>query len=312
MKKQQIILVTGATGAQGGSVARELLRNKKFQVRILTRNAKSEAAIELEEEGAEIATGDFNDRESLKNALRGVYGVFGVTNFWEHYEKECQQGKNLVDAVKEAGVQHFVFSTLANYSKLSKGKFQVPHCDIKAMLQEYTKSMEIPATFVHASFYYENFLTFFPLQKDNNNNYFFGFPQGDTKLAMTTAEDIGGVVSSIFNFPAEYLGRTVDVVGESRTCDEYARIMSKVLRVNVQYKYIPREEYAAQEFPGAEELANMFEVQRLFIPDHQLRLIESYGLNPNMKSFEKWLVNNKHRFNIQKPSIVNRGSAQLA
>jgi uncharacterized protein YbjT (DUF2867 family) len=312
MKKQQTILVTGATGAQGGSVARELLSNKKFNVRILTRNASSEIAKELQEEGAEIVTGDLNDRESLKKALKDVYGVFGVTSFWEHHEKECVLGKNLADAVKEAGIQHFVFSTLPNYSKISKGQFQVPHYDIKALLQEYTKSLGIPATFVHAAFYYENFLTFFPLQKDDNDNYFFGFPQGETKLAMASAADMGGVVSTIFNFPTEYIGRTVAVVGESRTCAEYAQIISKILRVNVQYKYIPGEEFAASGSLLAEEFASMFEVQRLFIPDHQLSLIESYGLNPSMQTFEKWLVNNKYRFNIQKTSIANRVSAQLA
>ena len=296
MNSKKIILVTGATGAQGGSVAKALLNENKFAVRILTRNAKSPKAIALQEAGAEIAEGDLDDIQSLLPAMKDVYGVFGVTSFWEHYEKEYQHGKNLVDAVHQSGIEHFVYSTLTNYKQLSGGILSVPHCDLKAELEEYTKSLKIPATFMRIAFYYENFLSFFPLQKDENDNFFFGFPQGDTKLSIVTVEDMGGVVAPVFNHPEEYIGRVVGVVGEDLGCDEYAAILSKVLKQNVYYKYIPRDVYAGFGFPGAEELANMFEVQRLYIKDRQLDLIESYGLNPSMQRFEKWLEKNKEKF----------------
>lgn len=302
MTSKKIVLVTGATGAQGGSVAKALLNENKFAVRILTRNAKSPKAIALQEAGAEIAEGDLDDLQSLLAAMKDVYGVFGVTSFWEHYEKEYQHGKNLVDAVHQSGIKHFVYSTLANYKQLSGDTLSVPHCDLKAELEEYTKSLKIPATFMRIAFYYENFLSFFPLQKDENDNFFFGFPQGDTKLSIVTVEDMGGVVAPVFNHPKEYIGRIVGVVGEDLTCDEYAAILSKVLKQKVYYKYIPRDVYAGFGFPGAEELANMFEVQRLYIKDRQLDLIESYGLNPSMQRFEKWLEKNKEKFepNISK------------
>ena len=296
MTSKKIILVTGATGAQGGSVAKALLNENKFAVRILTRNAKSPKAIALQEAGAEIAEGDLDDIQSLLAAMKDVYGVFGVTSFWEHYEKEYQHGKNLVDAVHESGIEHFVYSTLPNYKQLSNGKLSVPHCDLKAELEEYTKSLKIPATFMRIAFYYENFLSFFPLQKDENDNFFFGFPQGDTKLSIVTVEDMGGVVAPVFNHPEEYIGRVVGVVGEDLSCNEYAAILSKVLKQNVYYKYIPRDVYAGFGFPGAEELANMFEVQRLYIKERHLDLIESYGLNPSMQRFEKWLEKNKEKF----------------
>lgn len=302
MTSKKIILVTGATGAQGGSVAKALLNENKFAVRILTRNAKSPKALALQEAGAEIAEGDLDDIQSLLTAMKDVYGVFGVTSFWEHYEKEYQHGKNLVDAVHESGIEHFVYSTLPNYKQLSGGKLSVPHCDLKAELEEYTKSLKIPATFMRIAFYYENFLSFFPLQKDENDNFFFGFPQGDTKLSIVTVEDMGGVVAPVFNHPEEYIGRVLGVVGEDLGCDEYAAILSKVLKQNVYYKYIPRDVYAGFGFPGAEELANMFEVQRLYIKERHLDLIESYGLNPSMQRFEKWLEKNKEKFeaNISK------------
>ena len=296
MTSKKIILVTGATGAQGGSVAKALLNENKFAVRILTRNAKSPKAIALQEAGAEIAEGDLDDIQSLLPAMKDVYGVFGVTSFWEHYEKEYQHGKNLVDAVYESGIEHFVYRNLPNYKQLRGCKLSVPHCDLKAELEEYTKSLKIPVTFMRIAFYYENFLSFFPLQKDENDNFFFGFPQGDTKLSVVTVEDMGGVVAPVFNHPEEYIGRVVGVVGEDLSCNEYAAILSKVLKQNVYYKYIPRDVYAGFGFPGAEELANMFEVQRLYIKERHLDLIESYGLNPSMQRFEKWLEKNKEKF----------------
>ncbi|NII27192.1 NmrA/HSCARG family protein [Pseudoflavitalea sp. X16] len=293
---RKIILVTGATGAQGGSIANALLQNKKFTIRILTRNVQSDSAKALQQAGAEIAAGDFDNIESLQQALKDVYGVFGVTNFWEHFGKEYQQGKNLIDAVKQAGIQHFVYSSLPDYNKLSGGRLPVPHCDMKAALKEYTKEMQLPATFVEIAFYYENFFSFFQLQKDEHDRFYFGFPQGDTKLSMVSVEDFGTVVASIFDHPQEYMGRTVGVVGEDLTCAEYAQIFSKVLERDVYFNYIPRDTYAAFGFSGAEELANMFEVQRLYIPQRQLDLIESYGLNPSMQRFESWVRKNKGAF----------------
>ncbi len=297
MKKKPIVLVTGATGAQGGSVAEALLNQNHFTVRCLTRNAVSQKARALQDKGAEIAEGNLDDTNSLIAAMKDCYGVFGVTNFWEHFEKEFQQGKNLVDAVKASGIEHFVFSTLPSYNQLSQGTLQVPHCDIKAALEEYSRSLNLPFTFVHVAFYYENFFQFFPPQPTNDGGYEFGFPQGDTRLAMVSVEDLGGVVAPIFAHPDQYIGRTVGVVGEDRTCTEYATIMSEVLQRKVRYQYIPRETYAAFPFPGAEELANMFEVQRLYIPQRQLEMIESYGLHPGMQSFATWLHRNKYRFN---------------
>lgn len=303
MNQKPIILVTGATGAQGGSVAYALLNSKQYDVRCLTRNKNSEKALALQYNGAQIVEGDLGDIESLKCAMHGCYGVFGLTNFWEHYESETLHGKNLVEAVHASGISHFVFSTLPGYHSLSGGRFAVPHCDIKAEFERYTKELGIPYTFIHIAFYYENFLTFFPPQEDGNGNYYFGFPQGDTKLAMVSAEDLGNIVDKIFDHPVEYKGRTVGVVGEDRSCTEYAAIMSKVLQQHIEYHYIPRDIYAAFNFTGAEELANMFEVQRLFIPERTIDLIESYGLNPSMQTFESWLLRNKSRFSL--PATVN-------
>ena len=300
--EKKIILVTGATGAQGGSVAKTLLRQGKFDVRIFTRDDTSPRAISLQHGGAEIAIGDFEDVESLKKAMEGVYGVFGVTDYDEHAEKEIVHGKNLIDSVKLSGIKHFVYSASPNYHKLSKGERSVPQFDIKAKLQEYTKSLGIPASFVHVAFYYENFISLFPLQRDKQQNLHFGFPQGNTRLAMASVNDLGGIVATILDHPAEYLGRTVGVVGEDRTCAEYANIMSKVLDRSVYYHHIPRDIFIGFDYAQAEKWADVFEVQRLYTNNHHIDLIESYGLNPAMQTFESWLQKNKEKVLAQIPA----------
>jgi uncharacterized protein YbjT (DUF2867 family) len=294
MKK--IILVTGATGAQGNSVAKALLAENRFAVRILTRNAMFPKAIALRHAGAEVIEGDMKDFESLKHAMRGCYGVFGVTNYWEHFEEEYQLGKNLLEAVRQSGIQHFVFSTLENYCKLSGGKYAVPHYDIKATLQEYAKELSLPATFVQPAFYYENFLSVFPLQPDNNGAWYFGFPQGDARLATISVKDLGGIVATIFMHPDMYMLRVVRAVGDDRSCAEYASILSRVLGRRIYFKHIPREVYAGYDFVGAEQVANTFEIQRLHIRNRTVDLIETYGLNPMVQSFESWVIRNKEKF----------------
>ena len=294
MKK--IILVTGATGAQGGSVARGLLNQGQFAVRILTRNGRTRKALALKEAGAEIALGDMGNPEHLKHALKGCYAVFGVTNSWKHFEDEYRLGKNLIDAVSGSTIEHFVFSSMISYNDLSKGAFPYRHYDVKAELQAYAKSLNLPATFVQPSFYYENFLNFHQIQKDEAGNLFFGFPQGNTKLATMSVEDYGGIVATVFQYPNEYIGRTFRAVGADHTGDEYAAILSQVLQKKVYYKYISRDEYAGLGFPHAEALANMFEVQRLHIPHRLVDMIESFGLNPKMQNFKQWAAKNKERF----------------
>lgn len=296
MISKPIILVTGATGAQGGSVARMLLKQKKYGVRILTRNPHSQRARVLQRAGAELVQGDMDDVNSLVAAMQDCYGVYAVTSFWEHFAKEYQQGINLVDAAKAAGIQHFVLHTLPDYYKLSNGNYSVPHYDMKAAVEQYSRRQGLPATYVQLGFYYENFFSLFPLQKDSGGDFYFGFPQGRTKLAAVSVSDIGGIVASVFDRPAEYIGRTICAVGADMTPDEYAEIMTRVLQKKVYYQYIPRNEYSAYNFPGAEELANMFEVQRLYIPNRQADLEESKKLNPGMQSFEEWVTKKKFRF----------------
>ncbi len=296
MSDRKTILVIGATGAQGGSVARHLLSGGELAVKCLTRNPRSDKAVTLAQAGAQVVQGDLDNAQQLQVALRGCYGVFGVTNFWEHFGKEYQQGKNLIDAVKTAGVSHFVFSSLPSAVKISAGKLPVPHFDIKAELEEYARNLGLGATFVHVAFYFENFLSFFPLQKQADGSWTFGFPQGDTALSGVAVDDVGGVVAAVFDRRAEFKDKLVGIVGEDSPLAGYAETMTRVLGKRVVYNHIPRETYAALGFPGAEELANMFEFNRLHIPSRQGDVAASRALYPAMQSFEIWLQANKGLF----------------
>jgi uncharacterized protein YbjT (DUF2867 family) len=296
MPDAKTILVTGATGAQGGGVVRHLLKRGKFNVRCLTRKPDSDRASALVQGGAETVRGDLGKPESLQAAMKDCYGVFGVTNFWEYFAKEAFHGKNLVDAVKQAGIEHFVFSTLPTARKPSEGKLEVAHFDLKARMEEYARSLKLPATYAQVAFFYENFLSVFPPKLQEDGSYMFGFPQGETPLAAVSVEDVGGVVSTIFDRPDEFRDQTVGIVGDELPSSKYAEIMSRVLGKRIVYRHIPREVFAKLGFPGAEDLANMFEYNRLLIPSRQADLEQSLALYPEMQRFEPWVQANKDKF----------------
>jgi uncharacterized protein YbjT (DUF2867 family) len=286
------ILVFGATGAQGGSVARNLLSRGKFGVRAITRKPDSDAANALRALGAEIAPGDLDDPASLDVALEGVYGAFGVTNFWEHFDREEIHGRNLVNAVAKAGVEHFIFSTLPPIAKETNGALKSPHFDLKAEHEELARKLGIPATFVHVPFYYENFLYFFPPRPAGDGTYSFGFPQGDTPLAAISVDDVGKLVAPMFEHPEQYIGKVVKLAGDEIPPAEYAEALSRASGKRVSYFHVPRETFAALGFPGAEDLADMFEYYRVHMPSRAADLETCRAIAPDLQSFAEWTMKN--------------------
>ncbi|MDQ3020401.1 MAG: NmrA/HSCARG family protein [Bacteroidota bacterium] len=297
MADKPIILVTGATGAQGGSVAHFLAKSGKYKVRALTRDAHSKKAAALGPEGVEVVEGNLDDKGSLLKAMKDCYGVFGVTNFWEHFEKEAQQGRNLIDAVKESNIEHFVLSSLPPVNKISGGELSSPHFDIKADYEDYARSLKLNSTFTHVAFYFDNFLSFFAIKKGEDGNFHFGFPQSEkTKLGGVAVGDVGGVIAGIFENKDQYLGKTIRIVGDALYPQDYARIMSEILGVKVIFDYIDRNTFTGFDFPGAADIADMFEFYSKFIPDEQKPIEESKKLFPAIKNFETWLSENKSKF----------------
>jgi uncharacterized protein YbjT (DUF2867 family) len=283
------ILVFGATGAQGGSVARHLLARGRFAVRALTRKPDSAAAQALRDLGAEIVQGDLDDPASIAAALEGCYGAFGVTNFWEHFDKEAAQGRTLVEAVAAAKIQHFVFSTLPPVEKATGGALRSPHFDLKAEHEELARRLGIPATFVHVPFYYENFLYFFPPRPAGDGTFQFGFPQGDTPLAAMSVEDVGAIVAPLFEEPERYIGQTLKLAGDELPAAEYAEVMSRRTGRTIRYAHVPREVFAALGFPGAEDLADMFEFYRLHMPSRIADIETGRAIAPGVQTFDAWM-----------------------
>ena len=292
MSDNKRILVFGATGAQGGSVARNLLSRGRFAVRAITRNPDSAAARALAELGAEVVKGDLDDPASVRAALEGVYGVVGVTNFWEHFEKEGEQGRTLVNAVADAKVKHFVFSTLPPIAEATGGALKSPHFDLKAEHEDLARKLGIPSTFIHVPFYYENFLGFFPPRPNGSGGYQFGFPQGDTPLAAMSVADVGRIVAPIFENPEKYVGKVIKLAGDELPPAEYARLMARQAGADIQYAHVPRETFAALGFPGAEDLADMFEFYRVHMPSRRREVEECRALAPEVQTFESWLAKN--------------------
>jgi uncharacterized protein YbjT (DUF2867 family) len=293
MKLKPLILVVGATGAQGGSVARHLLQSGHFLVRGLTRNPHSEKAKALTQVGVAIVQGDLGNKASLLQALHGCDGAFGVTNFWEHFENEYEQGINLVDAVVESGVPQFVFSTLPHVYSLTKGAISVRHFDIKAQLEAYARFKKPDTTFVHLAFYYQNFLSSFTPQKGADGSYFISFPQGDVPLAAISATDTGGIVRRLFEQPQTFAGKTIEAAGEMLTGAGYAEVLSKVTGKQIRYMHMPRNAFARQQHAGAEELAAMFDYYRQYKPYGEKAVRESRQLYPELQCFEQAATQSK-------------------
>src|SRR5262245_3781015 len=172
MADKKIIAVVGATGSQGGGVCQAILAdpNGGFAVRAITRNPDKDKAKALAAQGAEVVSANLDDVESLTKAFAGAHGVYGVTNFWEHFsaEKEKTQAKNIADAAKAAGVKHVIWSTLEDTRKFMDSgdtrmpflqeKYRVPHFDAKAEADAYFSGL--PVTYLVTSFYWDNLYLF--------------------------------------------------------------------------------------------------------------------------------------------------------
>ncbi|KAK9235090.1 NmrA-domain-containing protein [Lipomyces kononenkoae] len=217
MAASKIITVFGATGAQGGAVARIFLQDPKLKsqwtVRAVTRDTTKEPARKLASQGAEVISANLNDKSSLVKAMTGATAVYGVTNYWDTMDKqgEFQQGKNLVDAAKEAGIDHLIWSSLLNVTKLSNGKLpNVYHFDSKAEVEEYARENSIPATFFLAGFYMSNIPGGIFRPSPSNNAWTFGLPVPETApLPLFDTADTGKFVKAIVLRRDELLGKRV-------------------------------------------------------------------------------------------------------
>ena len=313
---KKIITVFGATGAQGGGLAHAILNDKQseFAVRAITRDSSSEKAKELARLGAEITVADIDDKASMQKALAGAYGAYFVTFYWAHFspEKEYNEAKNMAEAAKAAGLKHVIWSTLEdtrNWVPLNDDrmptlmdKYKVPHFDAKGEADKLFTDLGVPTTFMRASFYWDNFIYFGSgPKKGPDGKYYLTFPIDGKKMAGIAAEDIGKCAYGIFKAGPELIGKTVGVAGEHLTGQEMAAALSKALGIEVLFNNVTPDTYRGFGFPGADDLGNMFQFYRDFEKDvNKVRDVStSKKLNPDLKSFDKWLEENAKRIPLE-------------
>lgn len=312
MPAKPVLVVTGATGAQGGGLVHAILDDpqQSFAVRAVTRNADSDNARQLRRLGADVVTADLDDLRSLERAFEDAFGAFCVTNFWEHFspERETQQAINMAEAAKAADLRHVIWSTLEDSRKwvpltdtrmpTLMGKYKVPHFDAKADANQRFTDLGVPVTLLLTSFYWDNLIGFgMGPQKGPDGQYAITLPMADQKLPGIARDDIGRCAFGIFKAGKKYLGKTVGIAGEHLTGDEMAAALSKALGIAVRYNAVSADQYRAFGFPGAEDLGNMFQFNCDFSDDFCAArdLALSRTLNPALQSFAEWLEKNKGR-----------------
>ena len=293
----KIIAVTGATGQQGGAIARKLLA-EGWQVRALTRDINKPAAQELKALGAELVAGDMDKRAELDAAFKGVYGVFSVQNFWlptVGFNGEVQQGKNVADAAKAAGVQHLVFSSVGSAHRGMGQK----HFESKWVIEQYIHTLDVPYTILR------------PVAFMDNNNWRRAYILSGTYTGMglrpekglqtIAVEDIAIFVALALTNAKPYLGKTLELAGDELTETQTAEVFSKVIGRPVQL---------AAPTPGAgrrseEEMNAMFNFFNDKGYDADIPALRK--LHPDLLSLEGYL--HKNGWENQQPIPMPEKSA---
>jgi len=228
------VLVTGATGRQGGAVIRHMLP-KGWKLKALTRNPDGREAQALARQGVEVVQGDLEDADSIARAALGVYGIYSVQDFWAvGAKREVQQGKNVADAAKKADIKHFVYSSVGGAERKTK----IPHWESKWEVENYIRELGLPATVIRPVSFME---TYYIDQVE------IGILKGKladpirrNKPYQTIAtDDIGAFVALAFERPSEFIGKALEIAGSELTNVEAAQVFSRVLGKPVKFQRIP-------------------------------------------------------------------------
>jgi uncharacterized protein YbjT (DUF2867 family) len=235
MTSDRTILVTGVTGHQGGAVARAL-QGKGFRLRGLTRSPEGDQAAKLARLGVDAVQGDLDDEATLRRALAGAWGVFGVQNTGEAgVEREEAQGKRLATLAREAGVEHFVYTSVGSADQ----RTGIPHFDNKWRIEETVRGLQFPShVILRPVFFMENLLAPFSLQ---DSTLAWALEPG-TKLQMIAVDDIGWFGARAFTDAAALNRREIDLAGDERTMTEAAEILTEALGRPITFAQTPIEQ----------------------------------------------------------------------
>jgi len=252
---RKLIAVIGATGQQGGAVVRALQSSGQFKVRALTRNPRKHRELAEEVVGA-----DLDRPETLKAAFAGAHGVFLVTNFWEQGTDEFKQATAAVRAAKDAGVKHFIWSTLPDVEAISGGKLDVPHFTGKAKIDRIVKEAGFAHhTFVIAPFFYQNLVGVLAPQKQEDGTLGWALPIDPTVrgIHMGDITELGTIVAGAFASPDQAgNGEYLPLVGDFMSFNEIVDTLNRQGH-KFSFKQVPTEVFATS-FPGAAEIGATF------------------------------------------------------
>jgi uncharacterized protein YbjT (DUF2867 family) len=272
-----LILVSGATGQQGGAVARSLL-GRGIGVRALTRDPEKPEAKELVDLGAEVASGDLEDRSSIERVLDGVHGVFSVQQSWETgVEGEIRQGVLLADAAKAAGVDHYVYSSVGSAHR----ETGIPHFESKWEVEEHVRGSGVPYTVLRPVFFMQNW--------EFLREPILGgtLPQPldpDKSFQMVDANDIGVFAAMAFENPGEWIGREVDLAGDEMTMPQIADTFSRVIGRQVDYFQVPWDQFE-------EQMGEEYTVMYRWFDEHgyEADIAALKEKHPGLVAFEQYL-----------------------
>jgi uncharacterized protein YbjT (DUF2867 family) len=236
---ERLILVCGATGSQGGAVARRLL-DRGFRVRALTRDPQKPEAQALADGGAEVVQGDMDDRSSVEEVLEGTYGVLSVQNFWETgYDREVQQGETVADAANAAGVEHFVYSSVGSAHR----RTGIPHFESKREVEEHVRELGLPYTILRPVFFMQNW----EWMRETILGGTLAQPlDPDRPFQHVAVEDVGAFAAIAFENPERWIGREVDLAGDEQTMPEIADTFGRVIGREVSYYQVPWDQFEEQ------------------------------------------------------------------
>jgi uncharacterized protein YbjT (DUF2867 family) len=276
---RKLILVTGATGKQGGAVFRHL-RKRNFPVRVLTRDPGKPEARALLGKGVEVVQGDLKDPASLTKALEDVYGVYSVQNSTEGAESEILQGINLADAANRSGVSHLVYSSVGSADQNTG----IPHFESKFRIEEHIRGTGLRYTIFRPVFFMENWLA----RKKQIEEGKLALPLNPgTRLQMIAVDDIGAFVALAFEHPGHWEKRAVELAGDELSMTELARAFSRLAGRDIELVQVPWDQFKQQAGPEMTTMFRWFQDVGYHVDIAALR--QEF---PELTNLERWLNTN--------------------
>ena len=280
--KSKLILVTGATGHQGGAALRHLTE-RGFSCRALTRDPESPKARRLVGGGIELVRGDLEDAASLTRALDGVHGVFAVQTPYESgVEAEIRQGINLIDAAKRSRIPHFVYSSVAAAGR----RTGIPHFESKFRIEEHLRGTGMRYTILEPVFFMENWLN---MRTEIESGALTLPLDPATRLQMIAVDDIGGMVAAAFEHPGKWQQRALEIAGDELSMTSLAQALSRAAGREVEYRQAPWDAFAAQAGPEITTMYRWFQDVGYAADIAAVR--QEY---PKLTSFDRWLNTSWH------------------